>query len=136
MAERIDFTHRNLTAQGERHLHAGDDYDWTLTFSWPGSETLIGAKLWLTVKNDVADDDPGLLQLDSGDANQIQIVDADNMIVKFRSDLNGVENHTTDDIAAGIYPYDIQVKFAAAAKIVTLVEGDIEFGANTTKADT
>jgi len=137
MAETYNLTQKNLKTAGFRPLHAGDDYDWRVNFTWPGSETLVGAKVWLTVKESYDDLDANAkLQLDSSDGDQIEILDSESILVKFRSSLNGKgAGKVTDDLyRAEPYYYDIQIKFASASKIVTVQDGEIEFAPNVTRA--
>lgn len=134
MAITYDITQQELKNANKRPLHAGDDYEHLFTVTGKGS--LVGAKIWLTVKENATDDDTAAkLQLDSSDADQIEITDgaAGEFMVKFRSAENGVSGHTTD-LIAGTWVYDIQIKTAAG--ITTSIDGVIEFAPNITKAST
>lgn len=131
MSQQLDITAENLISQNYRPLHAGDDYDYHLTFYRSGAVVdLTSAKIWLTVKDspDVQDANANL-QLISTDSDEIEIDDAINgsFIVKFR----GSGDKSTADLE-GEWLYDIQIKLADGT-IITIAYGAIEFLTNLTR---
>lgn len=131
MSVRYDITADNLSGNGYRRLHAGDDYNHQFTVTRGGvALDLTGAKVWLTVKeNPIETDAQAKLQLDSSNSAEIEITDADDgqFTVKFR-------NAGTADLE-GKWWYDIQVKLADTT-IITVAYGEIEFLPDITRATT
>lgn len=127
----LDLTAEVLQSLGFRPIHAGDDYDLTLTAQIDGVVIdLSGATIWFTAKEDSIDTDANAkLSYKTDQVTEIEITDAANGIFKvyFREP-------TTKDIE-GLWPYDIQIK-TNAPKIITLCRGDIEFLENLTRENT
>ena len=127
----LDITTEVLRGLGWRELVAGDDYDMQFTAQRGGSAlSLVGAKLWLTIKDDpIATDAQAKLQLTSADAAEIEITDAANgvFLVKFV----GTGAKSTADLE-GLWKYDIQVLMSGGT-IITLARGAIEFLENLTR---
>lgn len=136
MSQQYDITAENLRSQDFRPLHAGDDYDFQWTITWPGLEDLTGAKVWFTVKeSSVEDDAEAKLQLTSDSSDEIEITDAaaSELTVKFRGDAAQEIKRTRD--LEGEWQYDMQV-LLSSGKVVTVVRGVIEFLSNLTRSIT
>jgi hypothetical protein len=75
MSVQYDITAEYLIKSGYRPIHAGDDYDHSFTVNRSGSPLdLTSAKLWLTIKEDIEDEDSeAKLQYDSTNPAEIEI---------------------------------------------------------------
>jgi hypothetical protein len=130
MSTKYDITADALEAAGFRPIHAGDDYDHKFTASLDGSPlSLIGAKLWMTIKEDSKlSDGNAKLQVDS-DTGDITITDP--VDGKFTV-------HFRDVATAGLegeWPYDIKARLGGVgADVIRLARGKIEFLPNITRA--
>lgn len=78
--------------------------------------TLAGSAIWLTVKRDARDPDPGLVQI-STEAGGIEILDAAAQLVRFR-----IEAERTAQLPIGDWQFDVQVR---------LPTGEIQTAENT-----
>ena len=113
-----------------RPIHACDDYSHRFTIVPVDTFSLVGAKLWFTIKEDSTQTDSAAkLQYDSetpGGAPNIEITGALEFTIHLRdTDTAGLE---------GIWPYDIKVRRGAAgAAINRLARGKIEFLPNLTR---
>jgi hypothetical protein len=128
MSDKVDITTDYLTREGYRVIHAGDDYDYTFTVLRDGSAlSLVGAKLWFTIKARSSDLDPGKLQYDSTDSTEMEITDGANGI--FVLHLKAAD---TKDLE-GTWEYDIKALLSSGS-IIRLSRGVIEFLPNITRA--
>jgi len=136
VSQQYDITAENLRSNDFRPLHAGDDYDFQWTITWPGTEDLTGATVWFTVKKSAVESDTDAkLQLKSDNTDEIEITDAgaSQLTVKFRGEA-ATEIKRTKDLG-GEWSYDMQVVLASG-KTVTVAWGTIEFLPSLTRAVT
>ena len=128
MSVRQDLTAEALQALGFRPIHAGDDYDLTITVQINGvAVDLTGAVAWFTVKEDAIDTDANAkLAYKSDQVTEIEFTDLINGVMKIY-----FREPTTKDLE-GLWPYDLQVKISSGT-IITVGRGDIEFLANLTR---
>lgn len=132
MSVKHDITADNLRGDGARVLHAGDSYTHTFTLKRGGvAVDLTGAKIWFTVKDsNRAEDAAARLQLDSTDASQIEITDAEAGVIEVK--LVGTGAKSTE-LLAGRKLYDLQV-LLASGELITWAHGTIEFLPGITRA--
>jgi hypothetical protein len=123
-----DLTAEALQALGYRPIHAGDDYDLSITAQIDGvAIDLTGGIAWFTVKEDAIDTDVNAkLQLKSDNVAELEITDPANGVMKIY-----LREPTTKDLE-GLWPYDLQVK-TSGGTIITVGRGDIEFLPNLTR---
>jgi hypothetical protein len=129
MSAQYDITSNFLIKSSYRPIHAGDDYDHSFTVERAGLPLdLTGAKVWFTVKKDVADtDDEALLQYSSDAVTELEVTAP--VQGKFVIHLKAADTAEME----GIWPYDIKAKLNTT-KIVRISRGVIEFLANITQA--
>jgi hypothetical protein len=131
MSAQYDITADYLVRSGYRPIHAGDDYDHSFTVERAGTPlNLTSAKLWFTVKEDVADaDSEAKLQYTSAVIAEIEITTP--LSGAFVIHLQAAD---TEDLA-GTWQYDIQAKLSTG-RIITIARGVIEFLSNVTQTRT
>ncbi len=129
MSVQQDLTAEALKGLGYRPIHAGDDYDLTITAQIDGvAIDLTGATAWFTVKEAPIDSDENAkLQLKSDNASELEFITPTSGIMKIYLREPATKN------LEGLWPYYGVKVLTASGTNITVARGAIEFLPNTTR---